>query len=44
LLKGKHPQTIFTGQDLAIKEAIAMELPDTKYAFCIWHIFAKLST
>ncbi|KAK2359019.1 protein FAR1-RELATED SEQUENCE [Trifolium repens] len=43
-VKGKYPQTILTDQDLALKEAIALELPNTKHAFCIWHIVAKLSS
>jgi hypothetical protein len=43
-VKGKHPQTILTDQDLALKEAIATELPNIKHAFCIWHIVAKLSS
>jgi hypothetical protein len=43
-VKGKYPKTILTDQDPSIKEAIAMELPNTKHAFCIWHIVAKLSS
>ncbi|CAJ2631433.1 unnamed protein product [Trifolium pratense] len=43
-VKGKYPKTILTDQDPALKEAIAMELPNTKHAFCIWHIVAKLSS
>jgi hypothetical protein len=26
-----------------LKEAIAIEMPDTKHAFCIWHIISKFS-
>ncbi|XP_020219746.1 protein FAR1-RELATED SEQUENCE 11 [Cajanus cajan] len=43
-VKGKCPQTILTDQDLALKEAISMEFPNTKHAFCIWHIVAMLSS
>lgn len=43
-VKGKCPRTILTDQDPALKEAIAAELPNTKHAFCIWHIVAKLSS
>lgn len=43
-MKGKYPKIILTDQDLSIKEAIATELPNTKHAFCIWHIVAKLSS
>ncbi|XP_024640710.1 protein FAR1-RELATED SEQUENCE 11-like [Medicago truncatula] len=43
-VKGKYPKIILTDQDLSIKEAIATELPNTKHAFCIWHIVAKLSS
>lgn len=39
-VKGKYPQTILTNQDLALKEAILMELANTKHAFCItWFSF-----
>ncbi|XP_045791729.1 protein FAR1-RELATED SEQUENCE 11-like [Trifolium pratense] len=41
-VKGKNPQTILTDQDPSLKEAIANEFPNTKHAFCIWHILAKL--
>ncbi|KAL6531989.1 hypothetical protein OROGR_010686 [Orobanche gracilis] len=40
-VKGKYPQTILTDQDHALKEAISTELPNTKHAFCIWHIVSK---
>lgn len=39
----KAPQTIITDQNLWLKDAIASELPETKHAFCIWHIMAKFS-
>ncbi|XP_058076103.1 protein FAR1-RELATED SEQUENCE 11-like isoform X1 [Magnolia sinica] len=42
-MKGKAPQTILTDQNMWLKEAIAVEMPDTKHAFCIWHIIAKFS-
>ncbi|KAH1042685.1 hypothetical protein GYH30_024810 [Glycine max] len=43
-VKGKCLQTILTDEDLALEEAISTEFPNTKHAFCIWHIVAKLST
>ncbi|WVZ03871.1 hypothetical protein V8G54_024677 [Vigna mungo] len=43
-VKGKCPQTILTYQDHALKEAVSTELPNTKHAFCIWHIATKLPT
>ncbi|WVZ14801.1 hypothetical protein V8G54_012367 [Vigna mungo] len=43
-VKGKCPQTILTDQDHALKEAVSTELPNTKHAFCIWHIATKLPT
>ncbi|KAL4192954.1 hypothetical protein AMTRI_Chr06g196910 [Amborella trichopoda] len=33
LMNGKMPQTILTDQDLALKEAICKELPNTKHTF-----------
>ncbi|WVZ08382.1 hypothetical protein V8G54_021728 [Vigna mungo] len=43
-VKGKCPQKILTDQDHALKEIVSTELPNTKHAFCIWHIATKLST
>ncbi|XP_023530341.1 protein FAR1-RELATED SEQUENCE 11-like [Cucurbita pepo subsp. pepo] len=40
-MNGKAPQTILTDQNLCLKDAIAMELPTTKHALCIWMIVAK---
>ncbi|XP_050217993.1 protein FAR1-RELATED SEQUENCE 11-like [Mercurialis annua] len=42
-MHGKAPQTIMTDQNMWLKEAIAIEIPETKHAFCIWHILAKFS-
>ncbi|XP_068652129.1 protein FAR1-RELATED SEQUENCE 11-like [Aristolochia californica] len=40
-MNGKAPQTILTDQNMCLKEAIAMEMPNTKHALCIWLIVAK---
>uniref|UniRef100_A0A2N9IJI9 Protein FAR1-RELATED SEQUENCE n=1 Tax=Fagus sylvatica TaxID=28930 RepID=A0A2N9IJI9_FAGSY len=40
-MNGKAPQTILTDQNMCLKEAIAMELPTTKHALCIWMIVGK---
>ncbi|XP_010276293.1 PREDICTED: protein FAR1-RELATED SEQUENCE 11 [Nelumbo nucifera] len=37
----KPPQTILTDQNMCLKEAIAVEMPNTKHALCIWLIVAK---
>ncbi|XWS53551.1 hypothetical protein CRYUN_Cryun10bG0011000 [Craigia yunnanensis] len=42
-MKGKAPQTLLTDQNMWLKEAIAIEMPETKHAFCIWHIISKFS-
>lgn len=42
-MKGKAPQTILTDHNMWLKEAIAVELPETKHGFCIWHILSKFS-
>ncbi|GLU08428.1 hypothetical protein SLE2022_253420 [Rubroshorea leprosula] len=42
-MKGKTPQTILTDQNVCLKEAVAIEIPGTKHAFCISHIIAKFS-
>lgn len=40
-MNGKAPETILTDQNMWLKEAIAIEMPRTKHAFCIWHIIAR---
>ncbi|KAL5541910.1 hypothetical protein UlMin_009620 [Ulmus minor] len=42
-MKGKAPQTLLTDHNTWLKEAVANEMPETKHAFCIWHIIAKFS-
>jgi hypothetical protein len=42
-MKEKAPQTILTDHNMWLKGAIAIEMPETKHAFCIWHIIAKFS-
>lgn len=39
----KAPRTILTDQNMWLKEALATEMPETKHAFCIWHIISKFS-
>lgn len=38
---GKHPETIITDQDLAMKSAIEKVFPDTKHTNCLFHIMKK---
>ncbi|KAG9138724.1 hypothetical protein Leryth_021035 [Lithospermum erythrorhizon] len=40
-MNGKAPQTILTDQNMRLKEAIALEMPATKHALCIWLIAMK---
>lgn len=40
-VNGRAPQTILTDQNICLKEAIAMEMPTSKHALCIWLIVAK---
>lgn len=35
--------TLLTDENMWLKEAIALEMPKTKHAFCIWHIMGKFS-
>lgn len=42
-MNGKAPVAILTDQNMWLKEAVAIEMPRTKHAFCIWHILAKFS-
>ncbi|KAJ0475930.1 putative transcription factor FAR family [Helianthus annuus] len=39
----KAPETILTDQNMWLKEAVAVEMPRTKHAFCIWNIISKFS-
>ncbi|KAL3695477.1 hypothetical protein R1sor_009553 [Riccia sorocarpa] len=38
---GRSPVSILTDQDKSMREAIEVELPETKHAFCMWHIMRK---
>lgn len=40
-MNGKAPLTILTDQNMCLKEAIAIEMPSTTHALCIWMIVAK---
>lgn len=42
-MNGKAPETILTDQNVWLKEAIALEMPRTRHAFCVWHIISKFS-
>jgi len=42
-LMKKPPNTIITNQDPWMTQAISLEIPFTKHAFCIWHITTKFS-
>ncbi|XP_050372724.1 protein FAR1-RELATED SEQUENCE 11-like isoform X2 [Argentina anserina] len=42
-MKGKTPQTILTDHNMWLKEAIAVVMPQTRHAFCIWYIVDKFS-
>ncbi|CAI9108539.1 OLC1v1008161C1 [Oldenlandia corymbosa var. corymbosa] len=42
-MNGKAPGTILTDQNMWLKEAVAVEMPRSKHAFCIWHIISKFS-
>ncbi|PIA25626.1 hypothetical protein AQUCO_11000033v1 [Aquilegia coerulea] len=44
LMKGKSPHTILTDLDWRLRDAIVSEFPHTKHAFCMWHVFSKLSS
>lgn len=36
------PKVILTVQDVALKEAIAEELPDSCHCYCLWDIYGKI--
>lgn len=40
-MNGRAPQTILTDQSTCLKEAISIEMPNTKHALCLWLIVAK---
>ncbi|KAJ0092324.1 hypothetical protein Patl1_24943 [Pistacia atlantica] len=42
-MKGKTPQTMSTDQNIWLKEAVAIEMPATRHAVCVWHIISKFS-
>lgn len=44
LMDGKSPQTVMTDLNMRLKDAIAINLPNVKHAFCILHVLSKLSS
>lgn len=42
--RGRPPQTIVTDLDSGIRDAIAMEMPNTKHIISIWQVLSKLSS
>ncbi|CAN1333725.1 Protein FAR1-RELATED SEQUENCE 11 [Linum perenne] len=40
-MDGKAPQTMLTDQNMCLNEAVAMEMPSTKHALCMWMVVAK---
>ncbi|KAF8406970.1 hypothetical protein HHK36_006091 [Tetracentron sinense] len=38
----RHPSSIITDQDPAMKAAIAKVFPNTNHRFCLWHILQKV--
>ncbi|XP_059661249.1 putative protein FAR1-RELATED SEQUENCE 10 [Cornus florida] len=41
---GRQPETIITDIDSGLRDAIAIELPNTKHVICIWQILSKVSS
>ncbi|KAK8937003.1 Protein FAR1-RELATED SEQUENCE 11 [Platanthera zijinensis] len=41
---GKPPQTVMTDLNMRLKDAIVINLPNVKHAFCILHVISKLSS
>ncbi|XP_031106194.1 protein FAR1-RELATED SEQUENCE 5-like [Ipomoea triloba] len=39
---GKTPPITITDQDPSMKVVIAMEFPETRHRFCMWHIMSKV--
>lgn len=42
--RGRPPQTIVTDLDSGIRDAIAMEMPNTKHIISLWQVLSKLSS
>ncbi|XP_076904859.1 protein FAR1-RELATED SEQUENCE 5-like [Bidens hawaiensis] len=40
---GIAPKVVVTDQDSAMKQAISMVLPNSRYRLCMWHIMKKLA-
>ncbi|XP_072982489.1 protein FAR1-RELATED SEQUENCE 11-like [Typha latifolia] len=43
LMDDKFPQSILTDFSVELKDALINELPNTKYAFSIWHVMSMLT-
>lgn len=40
-MSGSPPNGIITDQDKAMKKAIEIVFPNTRYQWCLWHILKK---
>ncbi|CAI9090006.1 OLC1v1024682C1 [Oldenlandia corymbosa var. corymbosa] len=43
-MRGGHPQTVVTDIDSGLRDAISMEMPNTKHIVSIWQVQSKLSS
>lgn len=43
-MSGRPPQTIVTDLDSGLKDALAIEMPNTKHIISIWQVLQKLSS
>ncbi|XP_026440583.1 protein FAR-RED IMPAIRED RESPONSE 1-like [Papaver somniferum] len=42
-MSGHAPPAIITDQDLAMKKAVKIVLPNSRHRWCLWHVMKKLS-
>ncbi|KAK3022469.1 hypothetical protein RJ639_046344 [Escallonia herrerae] len=41
-MRGGRPETVVTNIDSGLRDAIAIELPNTKHVMCLWRVLSKL--
>ncbi|XP_011100571.1 putative protein FAR1-RELATED SEQUENCE 10 isoform X1 [Sesamum indicum] len=43
-MRGRHPQVVVTDMDSGLRDALAIEMPNTKQIICIWKVLSKMSS
>lgn len=43
-MRGRRPEIVVTDMDSGLRDALAVEMPNTKQIICIWQVLSKISS